>query len=120
MPAATTTVVYPQGAKCPFLPSSRSTSTNLPTPSAVDMSYYMSTHMPLVAKHWTPLGLKSWKVLQFPPESPYCVQATLEWGSMDDFKAAAGHESAKEVMGDIKNFSDKEPVLMSGEVVGTS
>ena len=84
------------------------------------MSYYMSTHMPLVQKNWSAYGLKSWKVLQFPADAPYCVQATLEWGSIDEFQKAATSESAKEVLGDVKNFSDKDPVLFSGEAVGTS
>lgn len=76
--------------------------------------------MPLVQKHWTQYGLKSWKVLKFGDDSPYAVQATLEWGSLDDFKKAATSDSAKEVLGDVPNFSNKDPVLMSGEVVGTS
>ena len=76
--------------------------------------------MPLVSRHWTQYGLKSWKVLQFGDDAPYTVQATLEFDSMDDFKKAGGSPEAKEVMGDIPNFSDKQPVLMPGEVVGTS
>ena len=80
----------------------------------------MSTHMPLVQKNWEQYGLKSWKVLKFGDDAPYCVQATLEWGSMDNFKTAASSESAGEVMGDIKNFSDKDPILLAGELVGTS
>ena len=97
----TVTVVYPQGAK-------------------FNMDYYMSTHMPLVAKHWNSYGLQSWKVLKFGDDSPYCVQATLEWDSLDSFNKAASSDSASEVLGDIKNFSDKDPVLMPGEIVGTS
>lgn len=80
----------------------------------------MSTHMPLVQKKWTEYGLKSWKVLKFGDDAPHCVQATLEWESMDSFKTAASSESAKEVMGDIGNFSDKDPILLPGELVGTS
>ena len=80
----------------------------------------MSTHMPLVQKHWQQYGLNSWKVLKFGDDAPYCVQATLEFENMDAFGKAAKSEEASEVMGDIKNFSDKDPVLMPGEVVGTS
>ncbi|KXL46024.1 hypothetical protein M433DRAFT_174062 [Acidomyces richmondensis BFW] len=98
---ATVTVLYPQGTK-------------------FNMDYYLSTHMPLVQKRWGPVGLKSWKVLKFADDAPHCVQATLEWGSMDEFKAAAGGEHTSEIMGDVKNFSDKDPVLMPGEVVATS
>jgi uncharacterized protein (TIGR02118 family) len=76
--------------------------------------------MPLVQKNWGQYGLQSWKVLKFGDDAPYCVQATLEWGSLSDFQKAATSDSAKEVLGDVPNFSDKDPVLMSGDVVGTS
>lgn len=98
---ATVTVVYPQGAK-------------------FDMDYYLKTHMPLVQKRWSSYGLQSWKVLKFGDDTPYCVQATLEFDSMDSFQKAASGEEAKEVLGDIPNFSDKEPAIMPGEIVGTS
>ncbi len=99
--SATTTVLYPKG-------------TNF------KMDYYMSTHMPLVQKNWGSYGLKSWKVLQFDNEQPYCVQATLEWNTADDFGKAAQGPEAKEVLGDIPNFADKDPVIMPGSIVGTS
>ncbi|KAK3720102.1 hypothetical protein LTR37_003925 [Vermiconidia calcicola] len=98
---ATITVLYPQGAK-------------------FNMDYYMSTHMPLVQKKWTSYGLNSWKVLKFGDDAPHCVQATLEFKDMDAFKSAASGEEAGEVMGDIPNFCDKQPILLQGEVVGTS
>jgi len=105
-----------------------------------DMDYYLKTHMPLVQENWSPYGLKSWKVyhkplfrrrilpvpsadnakvLKFDEDSPYLVQATLEWGSMDDFKKAAGSDSTKKVMDDVKNFANTSPKLMSGEIVGS-
>lgn len=104
------------------------------------MDYYLKTHMPLVQEKWAPYGLKSWKVchaqfpitrflrgplsnqakvIKFGEESPYVVQATLEWGSMDDFKKAAGSDSIQAVMDDVKNFSNTTPKLMTGEVVGS-
>ncbi|CAK1354159.1 hypothetical protein CB0940_01943 [Cercospora beticola] len=101
MAPATVTVVYPQGAK-------------------FNMDYYKSTHMPLVQEKWGKHGLKSWKVIQFSNDSPYCVQATLEWDSLSDFQKAGGSPEAKDVMADIPNFSDKEPVIMAGEVQLTS
>lgn len=80
----------------------------------------MSKHMPLVGSKLSPLGLTSWKVLKFPDEADYCVQATLEWKSMDDFQKAGAAPEMGEVMEDVKNFSDKQPTLLPGDVVGTS
>ncbi|KAK6434743.1 hypothetical protein LTR95_009071 [Oleoguttula sp. CCFEE 5521] len=97
---ATTTVLYPKGCK-------------------FDMNYYLTSHMPLVKKHWGPAGLKSYKVIQFPDDADYSVQATLEWGSKAEFDKAAGGEHTAEIMGDVPNFSDGKPILITGEVTGS-
>ena len=101
MSAATITVVYPQGAK-------------------FDLDYYKKTHMPLVQEKWSKYGLTSWKVLKFPDDAAYTIQATLEFKSIKDFQAAATSPEAGEVLGDVKNFSDKDPVILAGEVQFTS
>ncbi|EMF16668.1 uncharacterized protein SEPMUDRAFT_145866 [Sphaerulina musiva SO2202] len=97
MSAATVTVVYPQGAK-------------------FDMEYYKAKHMPLVQEKWGPFGLTSWKVMSFPSDAAYCVQATLEWKDLKSFQTAASSPAAKEVLGDVSNFSDKDPVILAGEI----
>lgn len=98
---ATTTILYPAGAK-------------------FNMEYYLSSHMPLAAKHWEPLGLKSWKVTQLGEDSPYCVQSLLEWDSMEDFGKAIASPETKTIQDDVPNFSDKAPIIMAGGVVGKS
>ncbi|KAI5371002.1 putative EthD domain-containing protein [Septoria linicola] len=101
MSAATVTVVYPQGAK-------------------FNMDYYKSTHMPLVQAKWGKYGLKSWKVIKFADDAAYTVQATLEFENIKAFQDAASSPEAKEVLGDVPNFSDKDPVILAGEVQFTS
>ncbi|SMR42384.1 unnamed protein product [Zymoseptoria tritici ST99CH_1A5] len=101
MAPATITVVYPQGGK-------------------FDMDYYKSTHMPLVQKKWSSHGLTSWKVVKLSDDAPYAVLATLEFKDTASWQAAATSPEAKEVLGDVPNFSDKEPVIMSGEEQFTS
>lgn len=60
------------------------------------------------------------QVLKFGDDAPYCVQATLEWGSMSDFQKATQQQDAMDaIMGDVKNFSNTTPKLMTGEVVGS-
>jgi len=89
--------------------------------STFNMDYYLSTHMPLVQKLWGPAGLKNWTVLKFGADAPYSVQATLFWDSMADFEnAGKDQENTGKIMGDIKNFSNVDPVLMPGEVVGSA
>jgi uncharacterized protein (TIGR02118 family) len=86
-----------------------------------DMDYYRSTHMPLVQEKWGPYGLKSWQVIQLPPDSPYIVQATLEWDSAEDVQKAQASSAAKDIFGDIPNFaSPADPVVISGQVLFSS
>ncbi|KAI4717032.1 hypothetical protein E4T48_06782 [Aureobasidium sp. EXF-10727] len=101
MPAGSSSVIYPKG-------------TNF------NMDYYLSTHMPLVYKHWNQFGLKSWSVVQFPDDSEYCVQAILNWESEDSSKKALTSDTVSAVMDDVKNFADKSPTFLSGKVVGSS
>ncbi|KAK3115254.1 hypothetical protein LTR53_005574 [Teratosphaeriaceae sp. CCFEE 6253] len=98
--AATTTVLYPKGAK-------------------FNMDYYLSSHMPLVGKQLGPKGLTSWKVLDFGSEADFCVQATLEWESQKAFETAAATPEMKEVLDDVPNFSDKSPMMLPGAVKGS-
>lgn len=97
----TVTILYPQGGK-------------------FNMDYYLSSHMPLVGKGWKSYGLTSWTVLEFPSEAQFTVQATLEFESLESFQKAGAGSEAQEIFGDIKNFSDKDPVILVGEVKGTS
>ena len=48
------------------------------------------------------------------------MQATLEWGSMSDFQKATQDKAAMDaIMGDVSNFSNTTPKLMTGEVVAS-
>jgi len=99
--AAQVTVLYPEGAK-------------------FDLSYYLSSHMPMVQSKWGPAGMTGYSVLKFAPGAPYAIQATLNFKSLADFQAAAGGEHTADILADVKNFSDKEPTLMPAEVEGSA
>ncbi len=86
--------------------------------STFDHSYYMSKHLPLVAARWTPHGLVSTRVMQGtgslggPPA--FELMALMEFPSREAFLAAAG-TPADEIMGDIKNFTNVEPIVQFNE-----
>lgn len=84
-----------------------------------DMDYYLATHMPLVSKHWTKYGLKSYSVTQLSPDAPYSVQAAMEWENIGAFQKAGQGPEAKEIFADVANFSSETPILCAGEVVGS-
>ena len=83
------------------------------------MSYYLSTHMPLVMKHFRQHGLTGYRVMQYDgADAPYTTACTLTFTSKDGPGKAFGSKEAAEVMDDVKNFSNVTPVLMNGEQVG--
>lgn len=76
------------------------------------MSYYLTSHMPLVEKLWGPQGLISMTVTTGTDDADYLVQATLVWESMD-----AWEKSEKvEVMEDVSRFTGVMPKRWVGSV----
>jgi uncharacterized protein (TIGR02118 family) len=89
-----------------------------------DLDYYLAKHMPLVAEKFKPFGIKGWRVLKAvgAPSGGkplYSIVATLEFDTPDQFKAAVAAEGGP-VFGDVPNFSNKDPVVVIGELVGSA
>ncbi|GFP58677.1 hypothetical protein ACSS6W_008644 [Trichoderma asperelloides] len=83
-----------------------------------DMDYYINKHMPIANEQWTPLGLKSWQVLQFGPDAPFHVVAVLNWENEGQAEAALAHEASKIVIGDVVNFTNMKANLQPGSITG--
>lgn len=98
---ATVSVLYPRTAKSTF-----------------ELDYYLSNHMPLVAKCWTKYVLKSWSVTQLGEDAPYSIHTLMEWDSTEAFGKALQDAGTQEVMADVDNFSSEKPILVQGNVVG--
>ncbi|KAL7788331.1 hypothetical protein V8C37DRAFT_388202 [Trichoderma ceciliae] len=81
-----------------------------------DMEYYINTHMPIVNKHWTPLGLKGWQVIKFSPEAPFYGGVLLTWGKADDSAKVLVAAESKPVFDDVPNFTNMKPILMSSSI----
>ncbi|MCJ8273904.1 MAG: EthD family reductase [Psychrosphaera sp.] len=89
-----------------------------------DFDYYMATHMPLVAKLYTEYGLKSWqadKGTSMSSKMPieFVAACYMDFDSMDSLKQAMKNKGG-EVMADLKNFTDIEPAVSFGELLGQS
>ena len=83
--------------------------------SKFDLDYYMASHIPLVRKLWSPLGLSDIQVLRGAPGPDgagptYTAIALLTFTSMDAFGAAAGAHGT-EIFADIPHFTDATPVI---------
>ncbi|KAF2831096.1 hypothetical protein CC86DRAFT_366562 [Ophiobolus disseminans] len=83
-----------------------------------DKDYYLSTHMPLAAKHWKKHGLKSYTVTELTGDGPYSYSVVLEFESPEGFPAAAADPNTKEVMDDVPKFSNEQPIIIHGPVIG--
>lgn len=89
-----------------------------------DLDYYMAKHMPLVDAKFKPFGMKGWRVLKAVgtpsgDKPAYNIIANLEFDSADQFKSAVAAESGP-VFGDIPNFSNKSPVVVISDLVGSA
>ena len=91
-----------------------------PTGPKFDLDYYIATHMKLVHDRWDKLGLKGALIVKgtgSPAGAPtYQIMATLTWDSPQAFQSAFGVDG-KEIMDDIKNFTDAQPVVQFSETV---
>lgn len=81
-----------------------------------DLDYYHSTHMPLVKKSWSSLGLKSFTITQLSPDNQYSMAAILDFESQESIGKTMADPSTKDVMGDVPNFSSEQPVIVAGNV----
>jgi uncharacterized protein (TIGR02118 family) len=92
-------------------------------PLKFDMTYYLSTHMPLIHKAWSPFGMKSWSINQFAsPDAlgqtpPYGVQTTIYWEKEQDFVDALNGPMREECSEDVKKFSNIYPSIWIGGIV---
>ncbi len=85
-----------------------------------DIAYYCQTHMPLVQRLVGPV-IKGMSVDQgmggFPPGSPapYIAAGHLLFDSLDEFQTAFATHS-QEIMGDIPNYTNLQPIIQISEV----
>jgi uncharacterized protein (TIGR02118 family) len=79
--------------------------------------YYLSTHMPLAAKHWKKHGLKSYTVTELGADNPYTYSVVMEFESAEGWGAAATDPNTKEVLEDVPNFSNVQAILLSGGII---
>jgi len=91
------------------------------TPGAnFDYDYYRTKHMPLVGQRWGGAGLAGGEALlgEATPdgsEPPYFAIGIIHFDSADALRAALEGEHAAEIIGDIHNFTDAEPVIQINE-----
>ncbi|KAI1213668.1 uncharacterized protein F4807DRAFT_195784 [Annulohypoxylon truncatum] len=80
-----------------------------------DMEYYLQHHLPMVTPIWKPFGMGAFRTMApTDSQSPYAMLTQIEWPDMEAFNRAQAETSAdtsQRFMEDIKNFTDKDPVI---------
>ena len=81
-----------------------------------DFDYYRSTHMPLVTQRWGNSGLRGGEALlgSSAPDgspAPYFAIGIIHFDTAENLHAALAGEHASEIIGDIANFTDAQPVI---------
>jgi uncharacterized protein (TIGR02118 family) len=100
---ATLSVVYPRAIGASF-----------------DYDYYQDKHLPLAVQRWEGAGLVGGEALigKVAPDGsdpPYFAIGIIHFESIDALKTALNGEHAQEIIGDIRNFTDVQPVLQINE-----
>ncbi|KAK7541802.1 hypothetical protein IWX49DRAFT_506819 [Phyllosticta citricarpa] len=94
-------------------------------------SYYTNTHMPLAEKLWKPMGMLGWRTfkhltqqknrLHTPTPSghpcPYSVVTLLEFRDLAAWDEAFAL-APMQLLPDIKNYSNREPLILVGSGFG--
>jgi uncharacterized protein (TIGR02118 family) len=80
-----------------------------------DMDYYREQHMPLARERYAPHGLVALEMDEAiaqsgPNAAPFVVIAHMTFPSMAEFTSAI-KEAGREVMKDVHNFTDIQPVV---------
>ena len=95
-----------------------------PNGGTFNMDYYLQSHMTMVHTKMKEFGLTGYRVTKNTStadgsESPYAVTCELYLDSLEEFQKGMG-DHGPQILGDIPNFSDKQPILLAGEVTGSA
>jgi uncharacterized protein (TIGR02118 family) len=92
-----------------------------PATGRFDLDYYTQRHIKLVRERWGSSGLQDVRLLRgaASPDggpAPFTLIALISFGSERDFRNALTQHGA-ELLADIKNFTDSQPVLQLNQQV---
>jgi len=86
-----------------------------------DLEYYRTKHVPLVQSLWGPCGLTAAEYMHGTGApgggtAAYFLVALLSFETKDAFENA-GKQHGREIMGDVRNFTDVKPVVQFNEAL---
>ena len=78
-----------------------------------DHDYYRDTHIPLVTEIWSPVAVAVDKGI----DGPYAAGVHITFDSPEALAAAMGSERTGELLVDVANYTNAQPVMQTNEVV---
>ena len=81
--------------------------------STFNHDYYRTTHVPLVAKAWSPVGTQIDKVIN----GPYEAAVHMTFDSLEIFQSAMASPLTGDVMADVANYTNITPVMQISEII---
>jgi uncharacterized protein (TIGR02118 family) len=86
--------------------------------STFDLDYYLQTHIPRVKSRWSGMGLQRVDLVQGTAEvsggvPPYELMAQLTFLTEDALNQALARHG-QEILGDIPNFTNVQPLMQVG------
>ena len=81
--------------------------------SNFDHDYYRSTHVPMALKAW---GLPSAEIDKG-MDGPYVAGVHFRFESQEAVAAAMGAPETGEVLADLANFTNIQPIIQTSEIV---
>ncbi len=79
-----------------------------------DHDYYANSHVPLCLTTWNPVKSEIDKGI----DGPNVAGVHFYFETMDAFQAALGATGTGEVMADVANYTNIQPVMQVSEIVG--
>lgn len=76
-----------------------------------DADYYKATHIPLVERHWGPHGMTGAEILLPHDTQPARAAVLLRFRDQAAIDAALASNGTPEVLADVAQFTDIEPVI---------
>ncbi|HET9690463.1 MAG TPA: EthD family reductase [Acidimicrobiales bacterium] len=79
-----------------------------------DHDYYRDHHVPLAVKTWGLSGAEIDKGV----DGPYVAAVHMRFDSLEAMQSAMGAPGTADVMADVANYTNIQPVMQTSEIVG--
>lgn len=90
-----------------------------------DTTYYLNEHMRKCWDLFKERGLRSFEVIKYESDDRgtkplYLIGTTLVWSSAEALWTGFGDPEAQALLEDVPNFTNVQPIMFAGNVIGTS